>query len=367
MQLVETWRGLHASERSLAKALAYKVFNAEAPFTVVISLTDLEIATSLHRASVARGLNAFEAAGWIMRKREQRPGKGHVETTIELLKTSRFQELTDAHRNQKDPSRTTRLASPTMRPALVPPCDQLNKEEESFKESMKSSKDPSSPPPSSRPAIRPDDVHVHVKTSVRKPPLSKELPACAAFVESVRDLCRKIPGSRKGFHGGDRKVAEQWWADGISLRAIEEALVLGVSRRVYRKDGVGPPAAAVSSLKYFVAVVEEVWRQPVPATQLPYLRMKIEEVYRQKPVELTKQAWALALKEIRVRIDPQMSFWENAEPFDFKKGVLTIAAPADYREEQHGKREDVLGCLRHVGLAAEDLLFVKTNGAGRSP
>jgi len=200
-----------------------------------MSLTDLQKETKLNRVTISRALGAFELAGWLTRTRRQEPGRGHVETILELNPESRGDFLEDVQRPEKIAlkRKSTQLASctatqlascPTQLPLVVPrnqlvaPRNQLNKEEESYIQSKKLSyKPPTSsqnPSSSKTPTVRPDDDAHHPPTGTAA---SKEAPDCRAFVDQVHALCRKIPGSRKGFHLGDRKVAAAWWKAGVSL------------------------------------------------------------------------------------------------------------------------------------------------------
>ena len=75
----------------------------------------------------------------------------------------------------------------------------------------------------------------------------------------------------------DRRTAEALYARGISLAAVESALLLGTVRRLSRSHDL-PRLSPIHSLAYFLPVIEEILSNPVPDDYLRYLRKKVESL-----------------------------------------------------------------------------------------
>jgi hypothetical protein len=74
----------------------------------------------------------------------------------------------------------------------------------------------------------------------------------------------------------DRATARLWLQQGLTLDLIEAALLLGSLRRLFRDPSL-PRLAPIRSLAYFRPVVEELQAQPLPASYLDYLRLKLRQ------------------------------------------------------------------------------------------
>jgi hypothetical protein len=95
------------------------------------------------------------------------------------------------------------------------------------------------------------------------------------YVRQVLAAYRQTPTTAGRVHRQDRFLAAQLYKRGIPLAAVENALVLGAVRRLYR-DLNAPPLAPVRSLHYFSGLIEEVLTLKVNAAYFQYLRYKIE-------------------------------------------------------------------------------------------
>jgi len=71
----------------------------------------------------------------------------------------------------------------------------------------------------------------------------------------------------------DRRLAAQWFDEGIPLATIEDAFLLAMARRNTRPPGL-PPLCPIRSLAYFLPVVEEICRNPIDPGYLSYLRSR---------------------------------------------------------------------------------------------
>ena len=72
----------------------------------------------------------------------------------------------------------------------------------------------------------------------------------------------------------DRRLAVQWFDEGVSLVTIETAFLLAIARRSTRPPDL-PPLSPIRSLAYFLPVVEELCLNPTDAGYLSYLRLRM--------------------------------------------------------------------------------------------
>ncbi len=73
----------------------------------------------------------------------------------------------------------------------------------------------------------------------------------------------------------DRTLAAQLYAREIPLKVVRDALILAYARRTLRPpDAV--PLPRVRSLYYFLPVIEELLKKPLPHMYIDYLRAKLK-------------------------------------------------------------------------------------------
>ena len=94
------------------------------------------------------------------------------------------------------------------------------------------------------------------------------------YVCQVLEAYRKTPGTMGTVRRADRLLAAQLYQRGLSLKVIENALVLAATRRLIRPTQA-PPLGAIRSLAYFLPVIEEVREMRVSADYFEYLRYKL--------------------------------------------------------------------------------------------
>ena len=94
------------------------------------------------------------------------------------------------------------------------------------------------------------------------------------YVITVLQLYLKLPETPLKASSHDRQTAAALYTRGISLAAIESALLLASVRRLVRSQGL-PPLSPIRSLAYFLPVIEEILLSPVPNDYLEYLRRKM--------------------------------------------------------------------------------------------
>ncbi len=97
------------------------------------------------------------------------------------------------------------------------------------------------------------------------------------YIRQVLDAYRRTPGTTGTVRRADRMLAEQLYQRGVSVRVIENAIVLAVTRRLMRPADA-PPLGMIRSLAYFMPVIEEVLDLRVSPDYFQYLRQKLERI-----------------------------------------------------------------------------------------
>ena len=75
------------------------------------------------------------------------------------------------------------------------------------------------------------------------------------YIRQVLEAYCKTPGTMGTVRRADRILAAQLYQRGLSLKVVENALVLAATRRLIRPAGA-PPLATIRSLAYFLPVIE---------------------------------------------------------------------------------------------------------------
>jgi len=107
---------------------------------------------------------------------------------------------------------------------------------------------------------------------VEEQPISQE-----EYVRQVLDAYRTAPGTTGSVRRPDRLLAAQLYQRGVPLLAIENALVLAVTRRLMHSPEA-PPLGTIRSLAYFVPVLEEVLATKVSQGYFDYLRFRLSQL-----------------------------------------------------------------------------------------
>ena len=94
------------------------------------------------------------------------------------------------------------------------------------------------------------------------------------YIRQVLEAYRQTPGTMGTVRRADRMVAAQLYQRGLSLKVIENALVLAATRRLIRPADA-PRLGAIRSLAYFLPVIEEVLELRVSPDYFDYLRHKL--------------------------------------------------------------------------------------------
>lgn len=94
------------------------------------------------------------------------------------------------------------------------------------------------------------------------------------FVARVLSLYLRLPHTPTRTSRTDRRLAAQWFAQGLPWETLEGALLLATARRSLR-DSALPPLPPIRSLHYFVPLLEEVLATPLAPEYVQYLRHKL--------------------------------------------------------------------------------------------
>jgi len=97
------------------------------------------------------------------------------------------------------------------------------------------------------------------------------------YIRQVLEAYRKTPGTMGTVRRADRMLAAQLYQRGLSVSVIENALVLGATRRLIRPAD-RPPLGTIRSLAYFLPVIEEAVELRVSPDYFRYLRHKLERI-----------------------------------------------------------------------------------------
>jgi hypothetical protein len=97
------------------------------------------------------------------------------------------------------------------------------------------------------------------------------------YIRQVLEGYRKTPGTLGTVRRADRLLAAQLYQRGLSVKVIENALVLAATRRLLRPADA-PPLGPIRSLAYFLPVIEEVLELRVSPDYFQYLRRKLERI-----------------------------------------------------------------------------------------
>lgn len=94
------------------------------------------------------------------------------------------------------------------------------------------------------------------------------------YIRQVLEAYRKTPGTMGTVRRADRLLAAQLYQRGLSVKVIENALVLAATRRLIRRADAAP-LGTIRSLAYFLPVIEEVLALRVSPDYFDYLRHKL--------------------------------------------------------------------------------------------
>jgi hypothetical protein len=95
------------------------------------------------------------------------------------------------------------------------------------------------------------------------------------YVRRALEAYRLTPGTTGVVRRADRLFAAQLHDRGVTLQAVENALILAAARRSARPADA-PPLGRIQSLAYFSPVIEEVLQLKVGPEYFQHLRNKLQ-------------------------------------------------------------------------------------------
>ena len=98
----------------------------------------------------------------------------------------------------------------------------------------------------------------------------------ALYVSAVLTLYVDLPDTPLRASASDQWLARRLHDDGVPLRVVETALLLGSLRRLIRPADA-PRLSPIRSLAYFRPVIDELCTHPAPEGYLDYLRLKLHQ------------------------------------------------------------------------------------------
>jgi hypothetical protein len=96
------------------------------------------------------------------------------------------------------------------------------------------------------------------------------------YVERLLRAYRQTPTTMGTVRPADRITAVELHARGVSLRVVENALILAASRRLMRAPGA-PRLTPIRSLAYFLPVIDEVMEMRISPNYFVYLEHKLRQ------------------------------------------------------------------------------------------
>jgi hypothetical protein len=101
--------------------------------------------------------------------------------------------------------------------------------------------------------------------------------AADPFVDQVRQLLDDRSCVRAAFSTADEILARQWFDAGISLERVEQAILLGCTRKyvAWRNHHDSTP---IASLRYFESLLEEIGRLQIAPDYWSYVRSRMQRL-----------------------------------------------------------------------------------------
>jgi hypothetical protein len=97
------------------------------------------------------------------------------------------------------------------------------------------------------------------------------------YIRKVLDAYRRTPGTTGAVRRNDRLLAAVLYDRGVSVTAVQNALILAASRRIFRApDAV--PLQPIRSLYYLLPVIDEMLQLRISQHYFRYLQFHIDLV-----------------------------------------------------------------------------------------
>ena len=104
------------------------------------------------------------------------------------------------------------------------------------------------------------------------------------YIRKVLDAYRRTPGTTGAVRRNDRLLAAALYDRGVSVTAIENALLLAASRRIFRSpDAI--PLQPIRSLHYLLPVIDEVLQLHISQDYFRYLQFHIDRAQQKNTTD----------------------------------------------------------------------------------
>ena len=102
------------------------------------------------------------------------------------------------------------------------------------------------------------------------------------YIRKVLDAFRRMPGTIGPVGRNDRLLAATLYDRGVTVAAVENAMVLAASRRIFRPpDAV--PLQPIPSLQYRMPVIDEVLALHVSQDYFRHLQIQVNRASNKTP------------------------------------------------------------------------------------
>jgi DNA-binding MarR family transcriptional regulator len=118
-----------------------------------------------------------------------------------------------------------------------------------------------------------DDYWPYEREQERK----ADAPELVSYLEKIRNILDERACIRKPFSTTDELLAREWYAQGVTIECVGQAVLMGCARK-YVSWRNGAPHTPIGSLHYFQPILEEVKEQNAPAEYWEYTRYRIERM-----------------------------------------------------------------------------------------
>jgi hypothetical protein len=105
-------------------------------------------------------------------------------------------------------------------------------------------------------------------------------PESGGYADQVRRMLRGPACVRCSFSAADERLAQDLDRRGVSLEQLQRAIWLGCARKYVARLN-GQSSAPITSLRYFIGVVEEVRQTQTPETYWEHVRSKAGQLERE--------------------------------------------------------------------------------------
>jgi hypothetical protein len=118
-----------------------------------------------------------------------------------------------------------------------------------------------------------DDYWPYERTENRK----TDDPELCSYLDQIRNILAERACIRTPFSTTDELLAREWYAQGVTIEYVGQAVLMGCARK-YVSWRNGAPRTPIGSLAYFQPILAEVKDQNAPADYWEFTRQRIERM-----------------------------------------------------------------------------------------